>query len=250
LPGYKPILASSARDLAQDLPRPQVFFFDRVSRGTLILAEKCAENGALVVFEPSGVGNRKLFREAWSVAHVVKYSHERLRELPDTRVRESVCLQIETLGPEGLRFRSRIPGCRSKRWQRIDAFTVDNLNDAGGSGDWCTAGIIARLGQHGFAGFRQTDGDRLYEALRFGHALAAWNCGFEGARAGMYSTDKEVFQRQVKAILSGTISDARHPAVASETQSSFAACLCPVCSEGRSQATRARRRSKQRYPVP
>ena len=61
-----------------------MFFFDRVSPGALHLARACAERGAIVFFEPSGVGNATLFRQAWEVAHVVKYSHERLSELPET----------------------------------------------------------------------------------------------------------------------------------------------------------------------
>src|SRR5262249_10337338 len=53
LPGYKPVLASAARDIADRLGSPQVFFFDRVSRGALLLAGEAARRGAAVVFEPS-----------------------------------------------------------------------------------------------------------------------------------------------------------------------------------------------------
>ena len=42
LPGYKPVLASAAERLASRLGKPQVFFFDRVSRGALDLGQvKC-----------------------------------------------------------------------------------------------------------------------------------------------------------------------------------------------------------------
>lgn len=47
------------------LPAAEVFFFDRVSRGALQLAKASSERGAVVVFEPSGVGDPNLFREAW-----------------------------------------------------------------------------------------------------------------------------------------------------------------------------------------
>ena len=91
LPGYKPVLATVAQGLTERLPDAQVFFFDRVSRGALLLAEACSAQGAVVVFEPSGVGDPQLFREAWRLAHVIKYSHERLRDIADldlTRARE------------------------------------------------------------------------------------------------------------------------------------------------------------------
>jgi sugar/nucleoside kinase (ribokinase family) len=155
LPGYKPVLASVAQDLTERLPDAQVFLFDRVSRGSLLLAEACADRGALVVFEPSGVGDPELFREAWCLAHVIKYSHERLRDIADLDLtrseRDGVLLEIETLGADGLRYRSRLPGSRTKGWQTLDAFSVD-LRDAAGSGDWCTAGLLdklARLWPHG-----------------------------------------------------------------------------------------------------
>lgn len=80
--GYRPVLASVAHHLAAEIGTPQVFFFDRVSRGALTLARVAAARGAAIVFEPSGVGHPALFREAWEIAHVVKYSHERLQELP------------------------------------------------------------------------------------------------------------------------------------------------------------------------
>ena len=89
--------------------RVRCFFFDRVSRGTLNLARASAESGALVVFEPSGVGEPRLFREAWSIAHVVKYSNDPLRDIADLHLGESerngLLLEIETLGSDGLRYR-------------------------------------------------------------------------------------------------------------------------------------------------
>ena len=108
-PSYKPVLAATAETIASEMQPAQVFFFDRVSRGAIVLASRAVELGALVVFEPSSVGDVSLFREAWSVAHVVKYSHERLAELPDgLGFGPPQLLQVETLGAEGLRYRSRV----------------------------------------------------------------------------------------------------------------------------------------------
>ncbi len=80
LPGYKAVLASTARDVAARIENPKVFFLDRVSRGALILARASAEKGAIVFFEPSSVGDSRLFREALSIAHILKYSRERMRQ--------------------------------------------------------------------------------------------------------------------------------------------------------------------------
>lgn len=42
---------------------------------------------------------------------------------------------------------------------------------------------------------------RLEEAMKFGQALASWNCGFEGARGGMYDQTRSQFRTSVGTIL-------------------------------------------------
>ena len=51
---YRPVVASAVREVAERIERTDVFFFDRVSRGALVLAEACRKRGSAVVFEPSG----------------------------------------------------------------------------------------------------------------------------------------------------------------------------------------------------
>jgi fructokinase len=233
LPGYKPILAATAQALVPRLPACQVFFFDRVSRGTLYLAQAGRKRGAVVVFEPSAVGDPKLFREAWSLAHIVKYSHERLRDIADIQLKptecEGVLLEVETLGPDGLRYRSRLPKVGTAGWRTVPAFRPKNLKDSAGSGDWCSAGLLHRLAHGGLRGLRAADSSQLQEAIRYGQALATWNCGYEGARGGMYQVSRPVFERGVKRILEGseTVSD-----VVSDESSpagKLVGCFCPSC---------------------
>lgn len=203
-PGYKPELSSVAEEYALRIKNPKVFFFDRTSAGAIVLAKACAKKGALVVFEPSGIGNPVLFQQAWETAHIVKYSHERLSELPDMDVATSPRLQIETLGEAGLRYQRVEPGKRPTKWTELKAFPVDNLRDTAGAGDWCTAGLLSRVAKKGLNGFLKTADSDLREALRYGQALAAWNCGFEGPRGGMYAVDRRSFAMQVAGILAGT----------------------------------------------
>src|ERR1035441_567329 len=75
--------------------------------------------------------------------------------------------------------------------------------DAAGSGDWCTAGILDKLGKSGLRGLRTINRNMLNSALAYGQALAAWNCRFEGARGGMYVESKLKFHSSVKQILDG-----------------------------------------------
>jgi fructokinase len=202
-PGYRPELVSVADKIAGRIKQPQIFFFDRASPSAIALAKHCSSVGALVVFEPSGIGNPILFQQAWEAAHIVKYSHERLSELPDMAVETAPRLQIETLGDAGLRYK-RIGGRGGSRWIDLRAFPVKSLRDTAGAGDWCTAGIISRVGTNGLNGFLKTSDGDLREAIRFGQALAAWNCGFEGPRGGMYVVNRRAFNRQIESILSGT----------------------------------------------
>jgi fructokinase len=234
LPGYKPLLAGPAQELAGRLPATQVFFFDRVSRAALHLAKAASERGAVVMFEPSSVGHPNLFREAWQLAHVVKYSHERLRDIADLEWEQSeragVLLEVETLGADGLRYRSRLPKGRTNGWRPLNSFKTETFKDAAGSGDWCTAGLLDKLARSGLVGFQATVGEELQDALRYGQALASWKCGFEGARGGMYQVDKLTFRRQVERILKGgeatTVASKKEPEVAAD----FLARFCPSCN--------------------
>jgi sugar/nucleoside kinase (ribokinase family) len=244
LPGYKPVLATAAQELAARLPAARVFFFDRVSRGTLELAQAVHHN-SVIVFEPSSVGDPSLFREAWKLAHVVKYSHERLRDIADLDLsraeRDGVLLEVETLGQEGLRYRSRLPHATTRGWMKLGSFKPEVLQDAAGSGDWCTAGLLDKLARTGLRGFNSATTDRLRDALRYGQALAAWNCGFDGARGGMYEVSKEIFERQVRRLLGG------NEAIASPDKPGLEAAagafqFCPSCTGSSASAGSSQRK--------
>ena len=228
-PAFKAILASVAEEIATTVTGPQVYFFDRATPGGIVLAKACAEQGALVVFEPSSIGNPVLFRQAWETSHVVKYSHERLRELPEVGVEGVPRLQVETLGEAGLRYRRVSQSGRASRWVDMKAFPVEAIRDTAGSGDWCTAGFIDRAGREGSDGFhKMTDGD-LRKAFRYGQALAAWNCGYEGARGGMYVSDHAVFVQRVQEILDGQGDRHDSQPTPPARRAEHMAGICPAC---------------------
>ena len=186
LPRYVPITAAMAESVVARIAQPQVFFFDRVSRGALILGAACAHRGAIVVFEPAGIGDPKLFREALQLADIVKYSHDRRKRLGEGRLAPESAIEIETLGKQGVRYISELENARTEGWKALGALPAIEVKDAAGAGDWCTAGMLSMLGLGGRDGLRQVSREHLEDALLFGQSLAAWNCGFEGARGGMY----------------------------------------------------------------
>ena len=242
-PGYKPELVTVAESIVPKLKNVSVFFFDRVSAAAIALAKSAAEHGALVTFEPSSIGNPILFRQAWEISHVVKYSHERLSDFPELDVQSNPRLLIETLGDSGLRYRWRTPRRRTDTWVESKALSVDGVRDTAGSGDWCTAGLLSKIAANGFKGFSKSTEQQIAEAIRFGQALAAWNCQFEGARGGMYAVSKKQFERQISELLSG--SGKVIPATTDNgLKSSSASGVCKVCEYSISRSERKHSKTK------
>ena len=234
LPAFRPIPIASL-DAAGPWPVADVFFADRVSPGILTLAEKCALSGALVVFEPSGIGDESLFERMLRVAHVVKYSNNRIDDIPTTPLNCSY-LEVQTLGNGGLRYRSGLAGLSPKQWIHCEAYSVQSPVDTAGAGDWCTGGILHLLGRGGLKAFKRMTAARLQTAITFGQALASWNCGFEGARGGMYEQNQVQFRESVKKILRTRAHVVIEPAAdASDTVPAIAG----VCSDCRRDGRRA-----------
>lgn len=242
-PGYKPELLSVAEAIAPKLKNASIFFFDRVSAAAIALAKSVGQSGALVVFEPSSIGNPILFRQAWEIAHVVKYSHERLSDFPEIDVEANPRLLIETLGDAGLRYRWRSLRKRLGTWVESKALFIEGVRDTAGSGDWCTAGLLSKVAANGFAGFSKATDQQIANAIRFGQALAAWNCQFEGARGGMYAVSKKEFQQQINELLSGS---GRVISVNAETSrtSPDGSGVCKVCDHSASSFRAKRKQAK------
>ncbi|MGO8898784.1 MAG: PfkB family carbohydrate kinase [Isosphaeraceae bacterium] len=200
LPGFRPIPARDVRRIITKMPRPQVFFFDRCSRSAIEMAAWFRASGAIVVFEPSSQGDTSLFEQALGLAHIVKYSHERLSGREAIGPGDENWLFIETLGQDGLNFLCRLPRYNTKGWEHMPSLPVEQYKDAAGAGDWCTAGLIACLGANGAEGMKQHGEEEIRFALQRGQSLAAWNCGYEGARGGMYSTQGEKLEELARTI--------------------------------------------------
>jgi fructokinase len=165
-------------DVLKQVPTPNVFYFDRISTVSLVLAESYRSKGALVVFEPSSqITDPKLFQRAIFAAHILKYADNRFTEM-DYDI-GNVALEIQTMGSEGLRF--RLPSLLDT-WEHLPVINVPFVEDTAGAGDWCTAGMLFALFQSGFESSWQLTYSRAHKALRFGQSLAAINCMHSGAR--------------------------------------------------------------------
>ncbi|WP_081448434.1 PfkB family carbohydrate kinase [Fulvimarina pelagi] len=205
LPSFKAVTVSAVEAIKPALAGASVFFLDRLSRATLTLAAEASARGAVVVFEPSGKSNDKLMAEAIALAHVVKYADERLAGVDGVMAEGSATLvEVQTLGEQGLNYRHRLDDSVSD-WTRLSAIPAVRLTDTCGSGDWCTAGLIAGAAAGGQGGLRRIGAGGVKSALRYGQALAAWNCGFEGARGGMYAVEPGKFAVQISQMMEGQL---------------------------------------------
>jgi sugar/nucleoside kinase (ribokinase family) len=232
LPGYSAVPAGAAQAITTLVKSPKVFFFDRVSRGAINLASFYRDTGSLIVFEPSGVGEPRIFREALECAHIVKYSQDRIHLIKGISKVNGPLLEIQTRGAEGLRYRRLVSLASSRSWKEVAAVNTDAIKDTSGAGDWCCAGIIHHLGQIGREGFESaTDVDIDY-AIKFGQTMAAWNCKFEGARGGMYACGKQTFRNKVRNLLKGRDGPLRSISLA-EPKTEVVDCLSPACGRAR-----------------
>lgn len=196
LPSFKPVLAKSVAEVCDRLPKMRVYFFDRVSRAALDLAKKCTEIGGVVVFEPSMIGDPRLFTEAINLSHIFKYSQDRISDVREVRGSAEPIIEVETLGSAGLRYRRR-----GRAWKEVDAFSIRSTVDTSGAGDWCTAGILHSLCQEGIQGLQQATDLDVLSAVRLGQAMAAWTCQFEGARGGIYGIHWADWRKEVLEII-------------------------------------------------
>lgn len=233
LPSFKPVTMHEIDQIIDRMISPQVFFMDRLSRASLTLAAKAKELGALIFFEISAKPDSNLLQEALKLSHIVKYAKQRFDGLGKLdRKGSSVLLEIQTLGPNGLQYRSYLPRALTRGWKHFPALPMPRLADTCGAGDWCTAGIIAKLGVTGRKTLQQISGPKLREALTYGQALAAWTCGFEGARGGMYCGDKKSFEQQIRQILKGKSDNCVQIQKVPKKKSS-SMVSCPACPTNR-----------------
>ncbi|WP_454685348.1 PfkB family carbohydrate kinase [Ancylobacter moscoviensis] len=237
LPSFKPITRQAVEAVGDGLNGAQVFFMDRLSRAALTLAAQAADAGAIVMFEPSGKSDPKLFAEALQLAHIVKYADQRLSEAGSAMASDSATiLEIQTMGTEGLRYRHRL--AKPSDWTHLPAISAPQFLDSCGSGDWCSAGLLAKIADAGLSGLKSATIEDLASALRYGQALAAWNCAFEGARGGMYAVDRDRFDDLIGQILVGRLGGPI-PGPSAMVEEAISCPACPPAKRDRPDGPRS-----------
>lgn len=69
--------------------------------------------------------------------------------------------------------------------------------------------------------------ETVISSLKYGQALAAWNCAFEGARGGMYRVSESTFQKDIQHILKEGLMKKRNREMTPESEIwDGGNCLC------------------------
>ncbi|MEX0802930.1 MAG: carbohydrate kinase family protein [Candidatus Binatia bacterium] len=224
-PAFRAVLRTQVEYVKEAMTCPNVFFVDRVSRSTIELARHFGKKGSLIYFEPSAAGDGKLFREMLQVCDVLKYSAQRARSFSELLREHRAHLEIETLGEDGLRFRTRNS---FGSWCSVPACEV-KVKDAAGAGDWTSVGLISALFAKGKCGLGTASKQDIASALEHAQAAAALNCQFEGSRGAMYYLTRSRFIQAVAAL------EAKNPGGQKPHRLSLVkylstSAVCPSCS--------------------
>lgn len=189
-PTSRPLTLARADEIVRNLHQPDVFFFDRLNVATLRLAEHYADNGTLIVLEPSRPARADLTERALHAAHIVKHADTRDPGLGGLAPGTAHQVHVETLGANGVRFR-----IGDGRWHLLRAYKTD-VADAGGAGDWTTAGLIHALPRTQ----RRFRVSEIGEALEQAQAFAALSCTVPGARGLTQAAEAATTLSKVRAI--------------------------------------------------
>jgi len=197
----EPIYEQAVESLRQ-IAGLQLFFFDRAGASTVRLASEARERGSVVMFEPDSLKTNVHFNTALAVSDIVKYSSRRVGQPIDPwlhKLHGTPRLVVETLDGGGLRYLLRTRGKTSAAWKHQKAFRVNSPADQAGAGDWCSAGLIARILMNGSANrWREKT---ISRALAFGQALAAASIRFRGPRGYLESTSQGLAHRAALSTL-------------------------------------------------
>ena len=190
-PRYRPPSSTLVPGVLATVSTPDFYFFDRASTFSVAVAEDMRRRGVTVIFEPSTKGGQVLLRRAVECAHILKVSEERLAVVRHLmRSGQDGQIQIVTRGEAGLLLSLR------GETVEVPAFPAKAV-DAGGAGDWVTAGLLAYLPSSKTSAFLSD----IAKALRYGQAFAALNCGFVGARTMTFLRSREEVVGEVERMI-------------------------------------------------
>lgn len=217
-PRSRPLTIDRAKQVVASIETPDVCFIDRLNHGTLLLAEQLHCRGAAVVYEPSRPARPTLEQRILLIARLVKFAHDRRPDLSEADPRRGQ-IWVETRGAAGARYR-----IGTTKWHSSPAFPYPVL-DAGGAGDWTTAGLLHTLDLT----MRPTLAS-VGDSLQWAQAIAAVSCGAPGARGLARQQSAEGVLRSVQFVQQHQAMEV-DPDAAVWRQSASPESVCKWCLE-------------------
>jgi fructokinase len=201
--------------------RGGVFFADRLSDEILALARVARRNEAFIVYEPSDRADAPWATEMFSLVDMIKYSGERAADLP-WLTDQGDYLEVQTLGAQGLQWRW---ASRSvAQWQSMCAVDASSVVDTCGAGDWLTSGILMGLLEGAWLRAEWNRISVVEQILQRAQQLAAWSCGYAGARGALYESGPSV----ARAVMQRTHGWVAPDPLPEPTQSAINCVACPA----------------------
>lgn len=153
----------------------RIFYADRMSETICDAMEEAAAGGAIIHFEPSSISDPTLFKRALSIAHILKYSVDRLATDIVTWLRPDA-FGIVTAGRRGLEVR------HASAVHHCEAWSAGEVRDTCGSGDMVTLGLLDAILQSDACSPEALSIETILLGISAGQRLAAANCAYVGAR--------------------------------------------------------------------
>ena len=172
---FEPITLQELEPARPTVASCAIFYADRISETICDAMEAAAAGGAIVHFEPSGVSEPDLFERAVSIAHIFKYSVDRLSPDVVERLRPEA-FSIVTAGSSGLEVR------HAGTAHRCEALAANVVRDTCGAGDMVTLGLLDTIIHDGACDPDSLSIATVLAGVRSGQRLAAENCAYIGAR--------------------------------------------------------------------
>lgn len=182
LPRFTRSSLTAHPELSAHSQHADVFFADRLSDDVLELASAAHAQNAFIVYEPSDGKDAPWAPQMLRMASMVKCSSERAPKLSWLEG-DGDYLVVHTMGADGLRW--KWPKLGVADWDLMPAVKAARVVDTCGAGDWLTSGIL--FGLREYADGIELGARRCAEQIiRSAQQLAAWSCGFAGARGALY----------------------------------------------------------------
>lgn len=202
------ISEKEAQNLMPQIMNNDVFLTDRISNGIKYIAHQFVAMNKKVFYEPNSARNLKAVIEMSKLAHVIKFSADRI-SLETANIILKQCagsaleLMIATQGERGMSFCYRIDETQFSEWIKGPSIDFKSIRDTSGAGDWLTAGFLHLWSKAGY----NLDKDVIFDILKRALDLSAICSMVEGAQGVFYDRDllnilKEKYQIRLEENMS------------------------------------------------